>query len=283
MPLFLPRFGFLPRVAALSTAAVLAYAPMDTFAQEVRLPAAFHKQEHSLSCEVATLKMALGVHGIDITESELIAKLPFDSTPRGDGIWGDPNEGFVGSINGRMLTTGYGVYWDPIAKLGNQYAQTTVLRHSSAPELAKHIAAGDPVIIWGNYGRPSVHLWRTPAGKVINAVNGEHTRVVYGFDGPVGAPTRFYLLDPLIGPHSWSTAQLMDNWGRLGHMGVVVSKNPRWVRIPGQTQVWEISRDGKARHWVTTWATLFKRGGASLIRAIDAPALNSYSVGRPIE
>ena len=49
----------------------------------VKLDVPYHKQEHSLSCEVASLLMALKYRGIDVTESELIQQLPIsDPGPR---------------------------------------------------------------------------------------------------------------------------------------------------------------------------------------------------------
>ena len=257
--------------------------PSIVFAQEVRLPATFHRQEHSLSCEIATLKMALEVQGMTVTERELIAKLPFDPTPKRNGIWGDPNQAFVGNIDGQMLVTGYGVHWDPIAALGSHYAATTVLKHGSAAELARHLKAGNPVIIWGYYGARAVHSWQTPTGKAIKAVNGEHTRLVYGFDGPVSAPTRFYLLDPLTGPMSWSSEELMFNWSALNHMGVVVAKKPLWVRLPNEIKVWEINTTNKVRRWITNWQTFVRRGGSSQeVVAIDQATLLQYTPGVPI-
>src|SRR4051812_39677798 len=68
------------------------------------LSVTWHRQEHALSCEIAALKMALSNYGLDIPESELIARLPFT------GPKGDPSVAFVGDINGRMGTSGYGVY-----------------------------------------------------------------------------------------------------------------------------------------------------------------------------
>src|SRR5262245_9197550 len=50
----------------------------------------WHRQEHSLSCEIAALKMALSAQGIEVPESELIGRLRFDVTPRANGVWGDP-------------------------------------------------------------------------------------------------------------------------------------------------------------------------------------------------
>lgn len=243
----------------------------------------FHRQEQPLSCEIAALKMALGVHGINVSEAELKARLPFDPTPKGNGIWGDPNVGFVGRINGSMLRTGYGVYWDPIANVGSTYATTEVLRHGSAPQLAQHIAAGNPVIIWGYYGRRTVYFWQTTAGKEIKAVDGEHTRVVYGFEGTVANPTRFYLADPLTGTFTWSTAELMHNWSSLNHMAVVVKPARQWLKTPDSIHVWEINTKEKTRHLIPTWDTFVARGGAShKVEIVDERVLRTYQRGQDI-
>lgn len=256
--------------------------PVSTDAS-VRLPVQLHRQEHSLSCEVATLKMALDAHGVVIPESELIAKLPFDPTPKDGGVWGDPNKGFVGSIDGAMLVNGYGVYWDPIAAVGDGYADAEVIRHGSASDVARHLADGNPVIVWGYYGRRAVYNWRTSAGATVKAVNGEHTRIVYGFDGTVENPTRFYLIDPIDGHMSWSTEEFMHNWSALNHMGVVVKPPREWVRLSGDTKVWEINRQENTRRWVTTWNVFISRGGAAeSIRGINAAELMQYSAGADI-
>lgn len=268
--------------AVLSTVSILLIAPLTTDAA-TRLPVSFHRQEHSLSCETATLKMALGAHQIVVSEDELIAKLPFDPTLKGAGIWGDPNKGFVGSINGSMLHTGYGVYWDPIADLGNQYATTRIIQHGSASEVARHVAAGNPVIVWGYYGRRAVYTWQTAKGETIKAVNGEHTRVVYGFDGPVENPTHFYLIDPLDGPMSWSTEKFMYNWSALDHHAVVVMPPRTWVRVSNDAKVWEIDKSTNTRRWVTTWEALTYRGGtAQAVQTITSEELLRYTVGTDI-
>lgn len=189
---------------------------------DVHLPVPFHRQEHSLSCEIAALKMALEWYDLEVSESALLAALPFDPTPKGGGVWGDPDQGFVGNIDGEMLITGYGVYAEPIARLGLRWRRTEVLKRAVVSDLAVHVAAGHPVIVWGYYGRPFRAQWETPAGRVITAVNGEHTRVVTGFRGPVEAPTHFALLDPLYGELVWTTDQLERNWDALGRMAVVV-------------------------------------------------------------
>ncbi len=252
------------------------------YAQQVRLPITFHKQQYSLSCEVAALKTALAVHGVEVAEQTLIGQLPFDPTPKTAGIWGDPNKGFVGSIAGRMLVTGYGVYWDPIATLGARYAVTEVMRNGSAKLLAQTIAQGNPVIIWGYYGDGKAYSWRTPAGANIHAVDGEHTSVAYGFDGPANAPTRFYLMDPIQGAISKSTDELMSNWGSWGHMGVIVSSPRTWVRAPYDSTIWEIDSK-QIRHEIISWSAFVNRGGSSSsVQSITAAALKKYAVGASI-
>jgi uncharacterized protein YvpB len=227
--------------------------------------------------------MALGVYGIEMSENELITQLPFDPTPKGVGIWGDPNAGFVGNINGSMLGTGYGVYWEPIAALGNQYAPTKVMAHGSASEVARFIAQGNPVIVWGYYGRRAVHSWQTVNGDNVKAVNGEHTRVVYGFDGSIEHPSRFYLVDPLDGYMSWSTAEFMYNWSALDHHAVVVLPPRTWMRVNGDSRIWEIDQSTNTRRWVTTWDTFVRRGGTTTaVRSIANDELLRYKVGADI-
>ena len=250
---------------------------------DVQLPISFHRQEHSLSCEIATLKMALDSYGITIPEASLIDQLPFDRTPKGGGVWGDPNEGFVGSIDGKMLVTGYGVYWDPIAKVGQRYRRTEVLRNSTAAEVAGHIAAGRPVIVWGYYGRYKPYSWTAANGKAVQAVNGEHVRIVTGFNGSAQAPTQFSLIDPIFGPITWSTNKFMENWTSLGRHAVVVYPHPRWVRVVGSNRIWEISKDGTTRQAVLSWDAFVARGGFDeAVLSIDNATLLEYKLGDAI-
>ena len=78
----------------------------------IKLDVPYHRQEHSLSCEIAALKMALDYYGLKISESDLIKELVFntkDSRSK-NNIWGDPDLGFVGNIDGKIPNGGYGVY-----------------------------------------------------------------------------------------------------------------------------------------------------------------------------
>ena len=186
------------------------------------LPLKFHRQEHSLSCELATLKMVLNYHGVEVSESEIIDKLPFDSTMRLGNIWGDPHLGFVGNIDGKMMGDGYGVYWEPIAAVASYWRGAKIIKNGLASYLAKHISEGRPVIVWGYLGRGQSVNWETSDGKKIYGVDGEHTRVVYGFRGSVEDPDGFMIMDPVYGPAYWEESKFMRNWEALGRHGVVV-------------------------------------------------------------
>lgn len=252
--------------------------PFGVHAQEVSVPVVFHRQEHSLSCEVAALKMALGAQGVEVAEQELISKLPFDPTLRTNGVWGDPNIGFVGKIDGQMMVDGYGVHWDPIAKLGQKYAATEVMRAGSVSQLAKHIKNGNPVIIWMHYGNGQTHTWNTIKGKKITGIHGEHTIVAYGFDGPAHAPTRLYTMDPVIGKESWTPSELTGKWNALGRMGVVVRPRYQFVRLPNDTQIWHINSAQKIRYAIETWKEFIAlRTSGQSIKTVDNRTLSTYT------
>lgn len=224
----------------------------------------FHRQEHALSCEVASLKMALAGTGVEVAESDLIASLKFDQTARQNGVWGDPFTGFVGDIDGRMLGNGYGVYWQPIADVGLKYRRTAAFENSSLQELINHVYHERPVVVWGYFGRGNRLTWRTPQGKSINAIHGEHARVVIGFAGAKENPETIILLDPIYGELHWSTQEFLDNWASLNNSGVVVYKNPRWVRRLDDQTVWEISSDGLSRKALAmSWEKFIFYGGSS--------------------
>ncbi len=189
----------------------------------------WHRQQHSLSCEIASLKMALSAFHINVSESEIISKLHFDPTKRSKGVWGDPFTGFVGDIDGVMGVSGYGVYWDPIAEVANEYTRAEVKRFNKPSDLAFEIGAGRPVISWGFNGHGEKITWTTPQGKQINATNGEHARVVAGFAGPPDAPTHFIVYDPIYGKLLWSAEEVFNNWAPFDNMGIVVYADPNSI------------------------------------------------------
>ena len=190
----------------------------------LKLDVPYHKQEHSLSCEVASLLMTLKYRGIDATESELIQQLPIsDPGPRSkNNIWGDPNIGFVGNIDGKMPNTGYGVYEKPISDLANIYRASKIITSGKIQDLIAELKNDNPVIVWGVFGKSKNISWKTSEGKTINAKNNEHTRVLIGFTGPSNNPQSLIFLDSIHGEINEKTSDFIKNWKLLDNRAVVV-------------------------------------------------------------
>ena len=187
-----------------------------------RLDVSYHRQEHSLSCELASLKMVLNYYGVNVSESEIIEKLAFDTTPKTRTTWGDPSVGFVGNIDGKMGKTGYGVYYGPVAEVARNWKYADAMNQLTAQDVANHIERDRPLVVWGYYGSGKRLSWSTPEGKKIYAVNGEHARVVIGFTGSALDPEGFILLDPIYGEIYWTTEQFMKNFASFDNSAVVV-------------------------------------------------------------
>jgi uncharacterized protein YvpB len=187
-----------------------------------RLAVPYHRQEHNLSCEIATLVMALRFRGINIGEKAIIDAIGVDLTIKKNGIWGDPDVAFVGNIDGQQPGTGYGVYAAPIAKVGSKYRPSRVMVGASLEDVLNQVKAGNPVIVWGNASTGKRIDWKTSSGKTVRAIVGEHTRVVIGFVGSANNPSTIVTLDPLYGERRFSKTAFLADWALLGNMAVVV-------------------------------------------------------------
>lgn len=191
---------------------------------DIKLDISFHRQEHSLSCEIATLKMALDYYGLDISENELLTNLVFDTTePRSpQNIWGNPNLGFVGDIDGKIPDDGYGVYPKPLAQLTNRYRPARAFEEATLSQILTEVARKRPVIVWGSIGSGKDISWRAEDGEEIKAVLGEHTRVITGFSGTVSNPKKIFLMDPVYDIRVMTKANFLADWALLDNKAVVV-------------------------------------------------------------
>lgn len=190
----------------------------------VKLAVAYHRQERTLSYEVASLLMALNFKGATVTEKELIQQLPIsDPGPRNnDNTWGDPNLGFVGNINGIMPNTGYGVYEKPIYDLAIKYRPAKIITNATINDLITELTNNNPVVVWGVVGKGKDIFWKTPEGQVINAKMDEHARTLIGFTGSSDNPKLLILLDPIYGEIRMKVADFLKNWGVLDKRAVVI-------------------------------------------------------------
>lgn len=180
-------------------------------------------QDYSLSCEAASLKMAMAGKGIRVSEEEIMEKISYDPTPHKDNIWGDPYLAFVGKIDGKICSTGYGVYWEPVAKAANHWTEAQSFSNWRIEDLIKEIKSGNPVIVWGALSNSLTDCsWFTPEGKYIKAYKETHVKLLIGFVGSPENPSKIILNDPLKGELYWEVPYFKDNWAIFGNSGVVV-------------------------------------------------------------
>ena len=181
-------------------------------------------QDDPLSCEAASLKMALGGKGVMVSEDDIMAEIGYDPTPRKGNVWGDPFEAFVGSIMGSMCTTGYGVYAPAVADAADRWSEANAEMHMTLSGLVEELSLGNPVIVWGTLPVKTLHdcSWVSPAGKPIKAFKETHVRLAVGFVGDPENPEKIILNDPLAGRLYWPTAYFLENWKRFDNSAVVV-------------------------------------------------------------
>lgn len=181
----------------------------------LKLDVPFHKQEHKLSCEVATLRMLLLNRKIDEPENWIIDKMPFGE------MGADPDQVFVGEIDGVQFRTGYGIHAKGLEKVADFYGGAQSFENQNLGFLLDRLHDGNPIIIWGSFlGAPREAAWTTPAGKLVKAYRGEHTYVVTGYAGPRQAPTHIFTLDPINGERVFRTDDFLRNWGWYNNSGL---------------------------------------------------------------
>ncbi|MFH1180840.1 MAG: C39 family peptidase [bacterium] len=181
-------------------------------------------QDHKLSCEAASLKMALCGKGIRVSEEEIMAEIGVDTTSRQGKVWGDPYEKFVGEIDGRICQTGYGAYWPAVARAALKWRESESFTNWNLENLINEIEQKNPVVVWGVLpDKPLTDCsWYTREGKYVKAFREAHVRLLIGFVGPADSPSQIILNDPLAGQLYWSTADFLKNWSAFNNSGVAV-------------------------------------------------------------
>ena len=214
--------------AAAGTGASVTLTPRVTTI-DLRLPVI--TQAYRNNCETAALSMALrGAASQRALQSALPQAMPPDPQQGARGtIWGDPNVGFVGRVEGG----GFGVFEQPLVRLGAQHDPgTAAVRATTFDGVLDRVRAGHPVVAWTGLGPSAPWSWRTPAGRFIAADRSHHTVVIAGV-GPRGVTVH----DPWTGASSIvSATSLEEGWERLGRRAVVTSPSSgALVADPGRT------------------------------------------------
>ena len=188
----------------------------------------WHQQAYELSCEEASLRMALAHESISTTDAIIINIIGIDTRSatfdNGAMHWGDPFVTFVGDPNGSETgVTGYGTYYPTIARaaatLGGQVLSAG---EGIAPAgVYDAILHGHPVVAWVTYrwvttvrddyvafdGRPVLY-----AGPV------EHAVTVVGVN-----ETSVLVNDPISGPEWVSKSTFEAAYSTYQQMAVVLA------------------------------------------------------------
>jgi uncharacterized protein YvpB len=182
----------------------------------VKLDVPLIKQKRPLSCEAAALTSALNYFGVEITEESIIDRMPFDKTEKTNSVWGDPDLGFVGDIDGTSIKSGYGIYWKPLAKLSSQWKNADWFINGSVKDLTDQIKKKRPVLVWiSALQNAEIVFWRTSSGKIVKALQDQHVIVIIGYEGSAELPIGFYVMDPDKGMNFMDYSDFISRWDRF--------------------------------------------------------------------
>jgi uncharacterized protein YvpB len=187
-----------------------------------------HLQEHPVTCEIASLLMALASRGIDTDERSLLTLTGVDRRPAevdgGGGIqrWGDPNQVFVGDPDGHIFDrTGYGVYAGPIARAATRSGASVIASGSGLvpATIYRAILAGHPAVVWvtSDFQRTSPGTWRAWDGVQVTYAENEHAVLAVGV-----TPTSVLVDDPMHGQTWLTRRQFEAAYATFDDMAVVV-------------------------------------------------------------
>ncbi|MBI2623442.1 MAG: C39 family peptidase [Candidatus Liptonbacteria bacterium] len=206
----------------------------------MELPIPLIEQEYSLSCEAASLQMALAHKGVRKSQDEVLAaigvaepKVKYKNA-KGEYVWGDPNKGFVGDVRGWMYglksgmvtATGWGVNRAPIARAAKELRPESEGKSGGALEnITKELAAGNPVIVWYYQYLPEELLtlksYLTPRGARIPFMP-THVALLVGYKRTPEGTTVLLVNDPEDGRREMAASTFLAAWAKYGYDMVVV-------------------------------------------------------------
>ena len=215
--------GALRRRLADAAAAGSAVVEVPERAVASRITAPIVQQAYRNNCETAALSMLLATVGVEQDQlrlQDLIVKAePLD--PESDGgamIWGDPDEGFVGRVDGGGPAGGFGVFDGPVAELAERWAKPLNLSGERPKAIYRRLLAGHAVMVWIGLSDGPYQTWRSPDGDDVTVNFGEHTVVLTGIEGD-----RLFVNDPIDGQRKvWSKADFEAMWELLDRRAVSV-------------------------------------------------------------
>ena len=198
-------------IDSVSAHSVGSVGPVDVDSAFIEVPT--YVQQRNLSCEYASLVMAMGTYGVWVSEYD------FDDLV---GLSANPHWGYRGNISGWWGNTDdYGVYADALAPalpaFGFSGEEFYALGNPTA--LTARLDEGTPVLVWLGLWGDDGYYEHTDDGTPYKLVPGMHVVVADGYDsGGV------YAADPATGAmkyYDWST--FMRFWDVMDGMGLSVA------------------------------------------------------------
>jgi len=188
----------------------------------VKIDAPVVKQIYPNNCETAALTMLLASRGVDRSQQFLQSKLrrdgPLDPKTAADGskVWGDPDFGFVGRVEGGGVAGGYGVYPKPLMALAHRWVDPVNLTGAKPAAIYRRLLSGHAVLAWIGLPDGPYESWRGPRGERVTINWGEHTVLLRGLSDGI-----LQVNDPLIGERvEWTKQEFVEKWSLLGRRAI---------------------------------------------------------------
>jgi uncharacterized protein YvpB len=214
---------------AMSPAEHMTVTTADTPAPTIRtLEVPGYRQAYALSCEAASLRMALAYRGITTDDAAILDLIGSDSRQPfyKDGVlrWGDPYSTFVGDVTGsEWALTGYGTYYPTIAAAASALGGTVLAagERISPRSVYSYVLDGHPAVTWVAYGwvaATRVDYIAFDGVSVPYAGPVEHSVTVAGVN-----PTSMLINDPDAGQYWIPKSTFESAYDTYNQMAVVLA------------------------------------------------------------
>ncbi|MBV8086433.1 MAG: C39 family peptidase [Chloroflexi bacterium] len=227
---------------ALAPSVQAAGSPNGTFGFQDPPP---YEQHMESDCEAAAASLAFSMLGENLSEAQIMARVPTDPRPpemrNGQVVrWGSPEEGFVGNPNGWLpwlpgaaaYGYAYGIYATPLAQALQAYDPIALGgTHIDTFDLKALLAAGHAVVVWlpdQTFFRterigPMTGTWTTWDGQTVPYAYREHAQVLLSY-GPNGyrVANIGYEQSHSAFINVWSDAEFERGYALLDDMALVL-------------------------------------------------------------
>lgn len=198
------------------------------------------KQIYNLSCEAATLQMALKYYSIDVSQDKLLLDFGVSQpmvmqTVNDKIIWGDPDDGFVGDVRGTFtgtrdgvtslrFGTGLGINNGPVAKAARKYKPASQeIDGATIDQVKLALVNKNPVMMWhrrDDIHQESMEVYTKSGKKVI--FQQYHVNLIIGYKTNLDGSVVYIINDPYFGKFELSETDLVRWWSRYNTEIVIV-------------------------------------------------------------